>query len=560
MTAMTSAWTWITAMLGSGPTMGVAAGISPLDVYATDWTGAVAGTFTLGSLAPPAVQNPSPIVVDTPSTLPFDYSGVVTGNITLTAQADRWIIQVYRLIDHQFNQFSQQVIVDASNDFSFSLTAPSPSDGGCWALGVLDAENSYALTGDIWTGVGIYEELQIYSYSTTDQTYLVDTQSASADGTFYFSSSALGVKSFQLIDTTSGALIAEYAPSVGLVRSYLLPNTASGYGLTFTYDQSLALLAAISLQDDDTAATLCQGLVQLQTTSGTQNGGFLNSAPQFNPGGALLQYFTGVHTIATYALLRYIATLNEEAPTLSALTAVATQAITWLMAQQSTTEEIAGLFTGGWGQIDPVTGLFDPDLQITWVSTEHNLDTWHTLFIAGNILQRSDLSEAADDLSDDIVSLLWDTGTEGFYMGYTPTEPNTSPALDINSWGAIFLTAIGETTTAAASLANVSVFALTDNGVAGYGPVPTGTATDTVFLEGSLGVALAYLRAENETAYTDILTAIGSAQLGDGSFPYATTAVPSESMSTASAIASTAWFILATQAASTVSIWDETTA
>jgi hypothetical protein len=98
----------------------------------------------------------------------------------------------------------------------------------------------------------------------------------------------------------------------------------------------------------------------------------------------------------------------------------------------------AGLYLGGTGRY--IEDILDPNYIIPWASTEHNINTWHTLYLAGKVLGNSSYTNAAETLKQAIVSKLWNPSLHRFNQGYE----DTADALDINSWGAIFLNAVGE--------------------------------------------------------------------------------------------------------------------
>jgi hypothetical protein len=556
--AVGAAWGWLQGQLNTATTISSDSVITSAAQYPSSWTGAVSGTFTLSGVPTPSIDNASPIVIDAPTTVGGDYRGPVTGHVTLGGDPDRWIVQVLRRSDEaQMTQVPLQALVAADGSFSLDLSQVAPQPAGSWGFEILDAQNSYSVTGPAWPTPGSFHGLIVQAYVTTDTSYLIASEPALADGTFTFPTSAPGAKSFQLRDAATNNVLAEWAPHTGLVRSFDVAVGDPAYGLTYTYDQALSLLCALSLHDSATAATLAAGLVSLQTTGGAQDGGFVESAAALNPGAAVPEYRTGIHSIATYALLRYLQSLPVSDGDRAAIAADATRAVTWLLHQQVATGTMAGLVTGGAGAYSADGSSFDPSATIDWTSTEHDLDAWHTLGLAATVLDDSDYHTAANQLQDAIYNLLWQPAEQRFLQGWTPTGADDTDPLDVDAWGAIFFDAISRPDLADAALTHTALFAASNGGLSGYAPSLPLSDPPLIWFEGTAGVALAQQR-NSDTQLASTLTDLDRAQRADGSLPGANLKDTAAGMTDAPAAAATAWFILANQAAiGDASIWDE---
>ncbi|WP_302184041.1 hypothetical protein [Rothia santali] len=394
----------------------------------------------------------------------------------------------------------------------------------------------------------------------TDREYDVGTAPVAADGTFSFPYAYPGTKVFRLVDA-DGAILAEHAPPTGLLRSFDAPRGSHLHGRVFSYDQALALLAALSMGEEESAATLAEGLLSLQQYGGAQDGGFVTSAASLYPEGALREFRTGNHAMATYALLRYLATLPEGAWR-DRVADSAARAVDWLLAQRAAGGPLEGLVTGGHGAYTP-DWRFDADAALPWASTEHNLDAWHALRLAGTVLGDPAASSAADSLGDAVADRLWDADRGRFLQGRSPDGPDLGEALDVNSWGAIFLAASGRTALAGTSLARASLFASSALGTAGHAPVPS-PSPPLVWAEGTAGVALAQLRtgdAAGARATLEALAGTGAAEpRGTARWAAASREDEALSMTATPAIGAAAWVLLVEQAAEgQPSLWDEST-
>lgn len=408
------------------------------------------------------------------------------------------------------------------------------------------------------SGVADYRDLRVQALVVTDTTYLLDTVPARADGTFSFPWSRPGTKVFRLIDTRSDAVLAEFAPRTGLVRSFGVSASHPLSGRTFTYDQALALLTADSLEDRDTATILADGLLRLQTGHGPQAGGFISNAAALNPAAGRPEYRTGIQAVATYALLRHVASLSPLDPRRAELAESAGSAVDWLLDQQAQDGPLRGLVTGGYGVFRG--GGFDPEAAVEWASTEHNIDTWQALTVAGAVLGDSRAATAAGVLDEAIMDRLWVVDEGRFLQGRTPDGPDPTEVLDVSSWGAIYLEASGRHGQALAALEHTGRCASVAGPVSGYAPRPVRPASPVVWLEGSAGVAVAQAATGDADAAAATLSALRPAQLPSGAYPGATRDDAYLEMTTLPAVAATAWMVLGAQSvAGRPSIWDAPT-
>ena len=546
---------WIEAMTKTRTATVTNSTITPASDYATSYQGAVSGTFTLQDRTFPTNAS---ISVTSPSTMSDNYRGVVSGQVLETPSAFRWIIQAYKRNNGVITQVPLQTLADGvTGNFSIDLSGVDPSLTGEWMFGLLDANASYAPYGTQWPDAN-YVGLEVQQYVVTDSTYYWSTTAAKTNGTFAFPNSNTGSKLFRLVDTTTNPdeILAEYVKPTGLLRSYEYQVGETGYGTalenrSFVYDQAVALFAAISVEDDELAKLLVDGLLELQTTSGEHAGGFVFAAPQLSPTYTDMLYRTGAHAIATDALLAYIEKYPNDAQ-VAAYTDAAVAALEFLQGTQSTVGLTDGLYTGGYGLYSGNPQTFDPTYGIEWASTEHNIDAWHTLMRASNVLGDTavDYAARAAALDTAITNHLYNEDEQRFNQGINEGGKDLSDPLDTNSWGAIQLYASGKPGPAHASLGRLPLFAHSIDGVEGYGPFYEDGgypgATPTVWFEGSFGVALAYYKAGDYDAYRELLDSLIIAQQNDGSFRYATDVDAQYDIGISKSVASTAWYILAT--------------
>jgi hypothetical protein len=167
--------------------------VAPATVYASSWTGAVSGTFTLAGMAVPPVTQAGPIAVTSPLPVASNYFGTVTGSVTgySSLPAGTYTVQAYRLVDTLYPMPSS-CVVNPDGTFTLDLsTTPTWQTGGVWALAVLNG--SGVQQGNLWLWPA-YTGLTVQSWVITDTTYLIGTQPANASGTFTFGVSHPGGK------------------------------------------------------------------------------------------------------------------------------------------------------------------------------------------------------------------------------------------------------------------------------------------------------------------------------------------------------------------------------
>ncbi|RMB60208.1 hypothetical protein EAX62_11040 [Tessaracoccus antarcticus] len=550
-------WQWICSQLGTGTPVSTTSTIAPDSDYPPEWTGPVSGTFTLRDVAAPATIAGSPVVIDTPVSLADAYRGLVAGHVELPQEPGRWIINVLRTTDAGTAQAQLQTMVNADGTFTLDLGTARAQEPGSWGFQVLDSLHGYVQEGATWPQPAVLDGLEVRAIVVTDTAYVIDTVEVHADNTFAFPSSRPGTKVFQLIDTTSGSVLAEHAPTTGLVRSYDAAVGTPAHGRTFTYDQALSVITAESVGDDALAQQLARGLMRLQSVGGRNDGAFVTSAAALNPEAAQREYRTGNHSIATYALLRRLGDLSPSDPDRPALVSSTTRGVEWLLAQQQSGGIMDGLVTGGSGSLRP-DGSFDPSTSIPWASTEHNLDAWHTLRLAAEVLDDHAADRGAARLETAILTRLWNPVTGRFHQGWQPEGADPTPMLDLNSWGAIFLQKVGRADLAAGSLSHAQDFFVTDSAVSGYAPRLPTVSTAGVWFEGSAGVALAQGRLGQGSAAAVTMGRLEAGRLASGAWPEATRVDASMDMTNDPAIAATAWVLLARASLSGhPTIWDD---
>lgn len=183
--------------------------------------------------------------------------------------------------------------------------------------------------------------------------------------------------------------------------------------------------------------------------------------------------------------------------------------------------------------MDSSNGCLQGGPDVTWCSTEHNIDSFFALEVVGFLRSSSALGALARSLasqtSQALLSRFWNADEKRFQQGYA----DSYPALDAQSWGTLYLldnsTPI-RLTRAETALAYVDATFRTSQksylspqgiNATGFGPyAPAWWPVEAVWSEGSYGMALAYERAGwlNESKAT--LSGLKPLVAGDGSVLY----------------------------------------
>ena len=244
---------------------------------------------------------------------------------------------------------------------------------------------------------------------------------------------------------------------------------------------------------------------------------------------------------------------------------------------QDPTSQRYGLMLGGWGRVGlrfnsqrgEVEEVFSPG-PVPFVSTENNISIYFFLTKLAKITGEDRYARAAESIAQSLARALWDESRAQFWMGFNgPDEVNRGGALDCASWGALFWLARGDSDRARRSLETARQLYWNRDGPAqGHRPYydwpiyedrkvgewffPDASAKQwkdlpIVWSEGSLGVALAYLRLEDKKQATEILEGLEPLIQEDGGLLYASRDVPYH-FSRLPSVAGTAWWVFLQEA------------
>jgi hypothetical protein len=375
-----------------------------------------------------------------------------------------------------------------------------------------------------------------------------------------------------------------------LVVSYEIPQEHPAYkyifGRSVIYDDALAAIAFTMNKDYKTAAQILLALRRLQHKDGSLWFGYNvnNDWPSETDFEGSTER-SGASAWVGYAAVYYVRTRLAEDP--SALQKGDVQMVlelarslgTYLLGIQVLKKGDLryGLVTGGRNSFELKLEEHGADEifragSIDWISTEHNIDAFFFMRDLGAVTKNTSYSESAELIRTSMMRL-WSEKHRQFIRGLKKTNPDPVLALDCASWGSVFSFAAGKNEYAAQSLAVLEKLYASGaqfNGsaaVRGYKPYAdreiyedangpqiarfyfpdlkgtTWDLIDGVWVEGTMGAALAYLKAGRRDRAEEILRNVLPLQSRSGGFIYFTREVPHE-FSTFVSVASTAWFIM----------------
>jgi uncharacterized repeat protein (TIGR01451 family) len=299
----------------------------------------------------------------------------------------------------------------------------------------------------------------------------------------------------------------------GLAISYIIPPSDPGYPYLFSrswiYDDALAVIAWSMEGECQAAQKTLSALAGLIDVDGKL--GF-----SYNTADA---WFDNTYRTGAIAWVGYSSVFYQKACGDSQFQSAAERSADWVLTMQDSRGSVKG----------------GPD--VSWFSTEHNIDAYFFLRDIGLLKNNTTYLDAAKRIKQSLLSNHWNPSYGCFQQGID----DTAKALDSASWGALFLISIGQPAKAESCLnfieANFPTTATCN--ISGYKPY---VSTNLVWSEGSLGVAMAYQRAGDQAKRDAIVGEIGKMRGPNGGIVYACPAATD--FSDWESVAGTAWMVM----------------
>lgn len=336
----------------------------------------------------------------------------------------------------------------------------------------------------------------------------VATSTISADGSFTFGSAARnGYKSVKIIDTANfNQVVADSTHAPGTIRSIMAPYSGAagqvsggltGYSdtVSYSYDQGMALMAAVAMGDLDFARQLYQGLMRKYIPTGTNVRTWPVMTEQLTPMNISNVFRLNDHFMALMGLVTFAGAAGFDevfgggAPNLSS-------GFPAPFPKNGTT----GLYLNGSGTY-PTNGvgyaLIGSDQSASAYGSEGNLLAWLAFTKTRHLIQAGPIGTASD-LQQAIMTRLWNSSANRFNRDATNTTADT---LRARIYGYFFLRGIGRTDIAPNLITDTALTPFkhtsTYSGAKGYSAYYHSTdytATSyPIWAEGTLLLALAFL-------------------------------------------------------------------
>lgn len=281
-----------------------------------------------------------------------------------------------------------------------------------------------------------YIELSVNT--STNYPSPLGTQVLAGDGTFSFANTWPGAKQLKLYSIAGDVLTAVYENPL-LVRSFWIPDGSDPDDVEFltdrsyTYDQALATIALIALDDAEVETFVTGCLACVEVGGGVRF--FLN---RLSAESGTAYYRLGAAAWLFYALAFYLKKYPA-GPQAAAVTAKLVTGLAWLETYKVVAggDRRLGLYLGGNGQF--VAGVFNGAYVAPWCATEHNVDIWFLFDLLGQLGFAGGYAAKATALSASIIDKLWYAAELRLRQGTDDVVDDDRATLDICSWGGLFL-------------------------------------------------------------------------------------------------------------------------
>ncbi|SDG82839.1 EndoU nuclease [Planococcus glaciei] len=464
--------------------------------YSDDYTGHVEGSVDLSSL-PNHTSKAVPSIQSNQS-----YSSGYTGEVS----------GIWKNIDSTENY---SVIVYDKTDINYEIAKVELKSDGTWNAGELkingtptivlvDSENKIVAYAESDSVEQVIKEYEVWIYSVSDIPYIQAKVPIKLNGTFTTKNpvNILGLEVDIFNGVKEGRKIARIVrvsdekvygttevPKYQLIRSYNVPiddpvNTLGIDRRSWIYDDALAVMAFSMAGDRSRASAILSSLTQLQNEDGS-----LAFSYDIYSGPLDERKRSGSIAWVGDSAVKYEETFGD-----ASYRGLALRIADFLLTQQN-----------------PSTGSIKGGPDVPWYSTEHNIDSYFFFRNLGELTGNKKYSSAANRIQHALLTYHWNHAEKRFNQGIN----DPAAALDTNSWGSIFLEAIGRFDLSQTATAYIDQFEVNDASMSlsndensynmtyqtssllsGYKPYGAGysDAPNIVWTEGTWGVINLFMR------------------------------------------------------------------
>ncbi|TVT29292.1 hypothetical protein FO441_03135 [Salinicoccus cyprini] len=471
--------------------------------YSDDYTGHVEGNVDLSSLSDYTLETVPHIQSN------GSYASGYTGEVSGT----------WRNIDSPENY---SVVIYDKTDMNYEIARVGLNSDGTWNAGQLrihgtptivlvDSENKVRAYADPDSAEQVVSEYEVWIYSVTDMPYLQAKVPIKQNGDFSTRNpvEVWGLDEGIANGVSAGGKIARVVrvadekvygttevPKYQLIRSYHVPidDPASISGVdsrSWIYDDALAVMAFSMAGDYGRASAILSSLTQLQNADGS----FAFSYDIYT-GPLDVTKRSGSIAWVGDSVVKYEETFGD-----ATYRGLALRIADYLLTQQ-----------------DPSTGSIRGGPDVRWYSTEHNIDAYFFFRNLGELTGNENYTHTAKEIQNALLTHHWNHGEQRFNQGIG----DPAAALDTNSWGAIFLEAIGRYDLSETATAYIDQFEVnnasmslssdpqsynmsyqTSSVLSGYKPYGDGYsgAPNVIWTEGTWGVINLFMRQGKDVSH-----------------------------------------------------------
>lgn len=394
--------------------------------YLDEYVGNVSGTVMMNTL--PYTEEMEPYV-SISETYKRGYEGTVKG-------------QWGGLSPGEINSYS--IAIFDKTDIGHKITAASLDENGTWETSGTVAFHGEPIIALMQGDQQIIsyaksaskkkiKEYEVWIYSITDIPYLQTKVPIYADGTFstqdsveflgidlsrFFPPVRKGQKVAKVVRVHDGQVVGTTDnPAFPLIRSYDVPMNDPLYAIglhkrSWIYDDALAVIAFALGDDRKRASTILNTLQRVQKPDGSLNMSYDTYVGETSP-----MIRSGSLAWVGYSTLVYEERLKDPK-----YRQFAVNIAEYLLSLQN---KQTGSIRGG--------------PEVKWYSTEHNIDSYFFMRKLGTLTGDLRYITAAEEIEDALLTYHWNADEQRFNQGIN----DPAGALDTNSWGGIFLGAIG---------------------------------------------------------------------------------------------------------------------
>ncbi|WP_207655444.1 MULTISPECIES: hypothetical protein [unclassified Clostridium] len=393
--------------------------------YDNGYAGEVSGKVDLSKIDISSTF-PSPVLM-LDGSYDAGYQGTISGRASGISNYDDYKVRIYDETDIEY------LIATVNLDSDGTWRTGNRTIHGTLKAYLVSKDDTIEADASNNTKIPQLSGYGVEIYSATDVPYYQCNAYLYADGTFstrskpqydgdgnilsYLNSIHPGVKIARLVRNSDHKILASTEiPKYNLVRSYYVPSDdpAKKYvsSRSWIYDDALAVISFSIAGEQDRAEKILNSLKELQNSNGS-----LEFSYDVYSGSMQQVIRSGSMAWVGYSAVYYAKKFGDNS---------------YIQFAESMADYLLSLK-------DPNTGSIKGGPDVSWYSTEHNIDSYFFFRDLGALTNNSRYIKAAQEIKQSLLKNHWNNEKMQFNQGINDEETT----LDVNSWGGIFLNSIG---------------------------------------------------------------------------------------------------------------------